>query len=222
MERNLSGMTYQDSVEVAVKVAEEFTKSKKDQVRLILKALFEWYRYIDSESLKWLSKRLGLTHNYFQKAARAIPWLGLAYNGTKHYRMPVHGPTKRWSMCVYTPDDDASRRSMEEILENKGYCLKEGEAIPLPFEYVEYNGTVCWLEPCDSAGWTMEYRDHLSRQANLEEEQPEDHCKEWEEANYLLQVLLRSLEERCSKAERQMGRVVMARSHRDQGVSGVG
>jgi hypothetical protein len=169
-----------------------------------MKALFSKYLYIDSAHLDVVAEILGISTPYFQKALRSIPWMGLAFNGTKHYRMIVDSPVRRWSMCMYSPSSLEDREEFVETLRYKGY-EETKEELPLPFEYLFYEGRVCWLEPCDTGHWNVARLHQLQRKANLKKEQPADHHEGESEDHHLLESLLRTLKLCSAKAKKSLG-----------------
>lgn len=193
MERHIDRIALDKDIKWAILFAKQATPTKRAQVRLVVKAILEKYRMIDARRLDFLVSSIGVTTGYFQKALRIIPWIGLTYNGTRHYRMIVDSPVRRWSMCIYKAEDNDDKAEFIKTLEYKAYTKVEAD-LPLPFEYIDRGDSVCWLEPCDTDQWELAYQHHVRGKALFQEERTEDHHEAGKEDDHLLRELLSTLE----------------------------
>lgn len=224
MERHIDRIALDKDIKWAILFAKQATPTKRAQVRLIVKAILEKYRMIDAKRLDFLVEKIGVTTGYFQKALRIVPWIGLTYNGTRHYRMIVDGPVRRWSMCIYKAVDDRDKEEFIRTLEYKAYEKVEAD-LPLPFEYIDRGDSICWLEPCDSDQWELAYQDRVRRKALFEEERTEDYHEQGKADDHLLRELLSTLETRGASTEKKVrGGMGTRRNPRygKSGLSGVG
>lgn len=159
------------SREIARLPKDESSYAKRDLITILVNRLLKRQVVIPSSVVDVLADRVGVTIEYMQRVLSWMPNVGLAFNGSKHYRMLVDSPVKHWSMCVWGPGTDEEEAEHVDTLERKHY-RETTSVVPVPFQYVRLReqGRVCHLEPCDTERWSLALEHHLARKADQQEE----------------------------------------------------